>query len=88
MRHAIQFHADRMTEQKFGAMLRRVAEEVAQTEDRQLEVTGQRADGEFAARALPVPMGSYLTPRRQVSNGERNDLVAALFRYYVGVERV
>ena len=88
MRHAIQFHADRMTEQKFGAMLRRVAEEVAQTEDRQLEVTGQRADGEFAARALPVPMGSYLAPRRQVSNGERNDLVAALFRYYVGVERV
>ena len=88
MRHAIQFHADRMTEQKFGAMLRRVAEEVAQTEDRQLEVTGQRAGGEFAARALPVPMGSYLAPPRQVSDGERNDLVAALFRYYVGVERV
>jgi hypothetical protein len=88
MRHAIQFQADRMTEQKFGAMLRRVAEEVAQTEDRQLVVTGQRAGGEFAARALPVPMGSYLAPPRHVSDGERNDLVAALFRYYVGVERL
>jgi hypothetical protein len=88
MRHAIEFHADRMTEQKFGAMLRRLAEEVAQTEDRQLVVTGQRADGEFSARALPVPMGSYLAPRRQVPSGERNDLVAALFRYYVGVERL
>ena len=88
MRHAIEFHADRMTEQKFGAMLRRVAEEVAVSEDRQLVVTGQRADGEFSARALPVPMGSNLAPRRQVPNSERNDLVAALFRYYVGVERV
>ena len=88
MRHAIQFHADNVTEQKFGAMLRRLAEEVAQTEDRQLVVTGQRADGEFSARALPVPMGSYLSPTRRVDGGERNDLVAALFRYYVGVERI
>ena len=88
MRHAIEFHADKMTEQKFGAMLRRLAEEVAQTEDRQLVVTGQRAGGEYSARALPVPMGSYLAPPRPVSNGDRNDLVAALFRYYVGVEHL
>jgi hypothetical protein len=88
MRHAIQFHADKMTEQKFGAMLRRLAEEVAQTEDRQLVVTGQRADGEYSAKSLPVPMGSYLSPTRKASNIERNDLVAALFRYYVGVERI
>lgn len=88
MRYAIEFNADRMTEQKFGAMLRRVAEEVAVTEDRQLVVTGQRADGEYSARALPVPMGSYLSPTRRASNNERNDLVAALFRYYVGVEHI
>ena len=88
MRHAIQFHADKVTEQKFGAMLRRLAEEVAQTEDRQLVVTGQRAGGEYSARALPVPMGSYLATPRPVSDGDRNDLVAALFRYYVGVERL
>ena len=88
MRHAIEFQANRMTEQKFGAMLRRVAEEVAQTEDRQLVVTGHRADGEYSARALPVPMGSYLSPTRRTTGTERNDLVSALFRYYVGVERV
>ena len=88
MRHAIQFNADKVTEQKFGSMLRRLAEEVAQTEDCQLVVTGQRADGEYSARALPVPMGSYLSPTRRVSNTQRNDLVAALFRYYVGVEHI
>jgi hypothetical protein len=88
MRHAIEFHSENMTEQRFGAMLRRLAEEVAQTDDRQLVVKGRRADGEYAAEALPVPMGSYLTPPRRVPDGERNDLVAALFRYYVGVEHL
>ena len=88
MRHAIEFHADRVSEQKFGAMLRRLAEEVAQTEDRQLVVTGHRADGEYSARALPVPMGSYLSPTRRAKGAPRNDLVSALFRYYVGVEHL
>ena len=67
-----------MTEEKFESILRRLAEEVAHTEDRQLEVKGQRAGDQFAARAVPVPMGSYVTAPA-VPTPERNDLVAALF---------
>jgi hypothetical protein len=87
MRHAIEFQADQLTENQFGSLLRRLAEEVAKTEDHQLVVTGHRAGDEYSARALPVPMGSYVTDPSPVRGADRNDLVAALFRYYVGTER-
>jgi hypothetical protein len=88
MRHAIEFQADQYSENQFGALLRRVAEEVAHTEDHHLIVTGHRAGDEFAAHAEPVPMGAYLAERSPVQGAARNDLVAALYRYYVSTERV
>lgn len=86
MRHTIEFHAQQLSDDGFGSMLRRLAEEVAHCEDCDLTVTGQRNGDEYAARALPVPMGSYITDRTLTP--ERNDLVAALWRYYVATERV
>jgi hypothetical protein len=86
MRHTIEFHAQQLSDDGFGALLRRLAEEVAHTEDCDLTVTGQRNGDEYAARALPVPMGSYVMERGSVP--EPNDLVAALWRYYVATERV
>jgi hypothetical protein len=86
MRHAIEFQAQQLSEERFESLLRRLAEEIAHTEDRDLVVTGHRAGDEFAARALPVPMGAYVSERPPPV--ERNDLVAALWRYYVATERV
>jgi hypothetical protein len=85
MRHTIEFQASQLSEEHFGSLLRRLAEQVAHTEDSDLTITGQRNGDEYAARALPVPMGSYV---ERASTPERNDLVAALWRYYVATERV
>jgi hypothetical protein len=85
MRHAIEFQADQLSEIQFGAMLRRLAEDVAHSEDHDLVVVGHRAGGEFTAHAVPAPLGSYVT-ERPGPEPQRNDMVAALWRYYVSTD--
>ena len=49
MKHVIEFDAAHVSDAAFGALLRRMAEELARTEDRPVTVNGARSDAEYIA---------------------------------------
>jgi hypothetical protein len=79
MRHDIQFDTDRLSGTEFQVVLRHLASDLAETQHRDVIVTAQCSGDAYRAHARPA-RSSGPGPSRPTT---RNELVDALWRYYV-----